>query len=199
MMLAIGALLGCATTLLALAIRRALTLAPHCGRCATASNWPTSRHGARLCRGYVQDRRREQLRDIRHGRPVEEPNPWGEAYLLDEEIARRTEADAMSTKATTAVGDFARTLAELADGYPTDPAGTMPVIVTVIALTAGEQHQVPVEPGQFDWVTALVRDELDTFRTAHSDGTGDCGHCRGTSLTAGSGGAALVVDDRGQS
>ncbi|WP_240152198.1 hypothetical protein [Streptomyces mobaraensis] len=88
-MLAIGALLGCTATLLARTIRRSQTHTPHCGRCATASNWPTQ-HDALLCRGYGQDRRREQLRDIRHGRPVEEPNPWGEAPLLDEEIAQRT-------------------------------------------------------------------------------------------------------------
>ncbi|WP_405829157.1 MULTISPECIES: hypothetical protein [unclassified Streptomyces] len=86
--------LGCATTLLTLAIWRSLTRTPHCGWCATASNWPTSRHDALHCRGYVQDRRRERLRDIRHRRPVEEPNPWGEAYLLGEEIAQRTKADA---------------------------------------------------------------------------------------------------------
>ncbi|MEW1548433.1 hypothetical protein [Streptomyces tsukubensis] len=127
------------------------------------------------CRGYVQDRRRERLRDTRHGRPVEAPNPWGETYLLDEEVARRAEAEATSIMATTAVGDFVRTLTELVDEYPTDPAGTVPVIVTVIALTAGEQHQVLVEPGQLDWLTTLVRDELDTCRAAHSDGTGDCG------------------------
>lgn len=190
-MLAIGALLGCATTLLALAIRRNLPRTPHCGWCATASNWPTSRHDALLCRGYVQDRRRERLRDIRYGRPVEEPNPWGESYLLDGEIARRTEADAMNTKATTVVGDFAQALAELADGYPTDPEGTVPVIVTVIAPTVGEQHQVPIEPGQVDWLTALVRGELDTCRAAHSDGTG---HCRGTGFAGGSGGAALLAE-----
>ncbi|CAL9593912.1 hypothetical protein SUDANB120_05303 [Streptomyces sp. enrichment culture] len=94
MAFAIGALLGCVATLLILAIRRSLTRTPHCVWCATASNWPTSQHDALLCRGYVQDRRRERLRDIRHGRPVEEPNPWGEAYLLDEEIAQRTKADA---------------------------------------------------------------------------------------------------------
>ncbi|MGO4462958.1 hypothetical protein AB4039_37615 [Streptomyces sp. M-16] len=84
----------CAATLLTLAIWRSLTRTPHCGWCATASAWPTSRHGALRCRGYVQDRRRERLRDIRNGRPVEEPNPWGEAYLLEEEIAQRTKADA---------------------------------------------------------------------------------------------------------
>ncbi|WP_188299206.1 hypothetical protein [Streptomyces sp. CBMA156] len=72
----------------------------------------------------------------------------------------------------------------------------MPVIVTVVALTAGEQHQVPIEPGQLDWLTALLRGELDTFRAAHSGGTGHCGHCRGSGLAGGSGGAALLADDR---
>lgn len=191
-MLAIGALLGCAATLLALAIRRRLTRTPHCGWCATASNWPTSQHDALLCRGYVQDGRRERLRDIGHGRPVEEPNPWGEVYLLDEEIAQRTGADAWET--TTAAADFAQALAELADGYPTDPEGTAPVIVTVTDPATGEQHPVPIEPGQLDWVTALVRGELDTFRAAHSDGTGYCGHCRGTGLAGGTGGAALLAE-----
>lgn len=191
-MLAIGALLGCAATLLALDIRRHLTRTPHCGWCATASNWPTSQHDALLCRGYVQDRRRERLRDIRHGRPVEEPNPRGEVYLLDEEIAQRTGADAWET--TTAAADFAQALAELADGYPTDPEGTAPVIVTVTDPATGEQHPVPIEPGQLDWVTALVRGELDTFRAAHSDGTGYCGHCRGTGLAGGTGGAALLAE-----
>ncbi|MFJ5071713.1 hypothetical protein ACIQC7_35385 [Kitasatospora sp. NPDC088556] len=192
MMLAIGALLGCAATLLALAIRRRLTLTPHCGWCATASNWPTSRHDALFCRGYVQDRRCERLRDIRHGSPVEEPNPWGEAYLPDEEIAQRTEADAMRGKATTAVGDFGQALAELTDGYPTDSEGTVPVIVTVTDPATGEQYPVPIEPGQLDWVTALVRDELDTFRAAHSDESGYCGHCRGTGSAGGPGGAGLL-------
>ncbi|MGW6606064.1 hypothetical protein [Streptomyces sp. NPDC055036] len=192
MMLAIGALLVCAATLLTLAIRRGLTLESHCGWCATASNWPTSRHGALLCRGYVQDRRREQLRDIRHGRSVEEPNPWGEAYVLGEEIAQRTEADAMSTKATTVAADFAQALAELADGYPTDPEGTVPVIVTVIAPAAGKQHQIPIEPGQPDWVTSLVCGELDTMRNSHPDESRYCGHCRGIGSAGGPGGAALL-------
>ncbi|MFJ2419265.1 hypothetical protein [Streptomyces brevispora] len=194
MMLAIGALLGCAATLLTLAIRRALTLTLHCGWCATASNWPTSQHDVLLCRGYVQDRRRERLRGTRHGRLVEEPNPWGESYLLDEEIARRTETEAVSARATAASAGFAQALTELADGYPTDPEGTAPVIVTVIVSATGEQHRVPIEPGQLDWVTALVRGELDTFRNAHSDGTGHCGHCQGTGLAGGSGGAALFAE-----
>lgn len=191
-MLAIGALLGCAATLLVLTVRRRLSRISHCGWCATASNWPTSEHDALHCRGYVQDRRRERLRDIRHGRPVVEPNPWGEAYLLDEEIAQRTEAEAMSVKATMAAAAFAQALAELADGYPTDPEGTALVTVTVTDPATGDQRQVPIEPGQLDWVTALVRVELDTFRAAHTDGTGYCGHCRDTGLAGGTGGAALL-------
>ena len=93
-MLALGALLGAAATLLALAVRRRLTRSPHCGWCATASGWPTSDHDALHCRGYVQERRRERLRDIAHGRPVPEPNPWGSSYLLPEEIDQQTEANA---------------------------------------------------------------------------------------------------------
>ena len=76
------------SALLALAAYRRLTRTPHCGWCATASGWPTSRHDTLHCRGYIQDRRRDRLRDIAHGRPVEEPNPYGAAYLLDEEIAQ---------------------------------------------------------------------------------------------------------------
>ncbi|WP_412075504.1 hypothetical protein ACLF6K_06160 [Streptomyces xanthophaeus] len=34
----------------------------------------------------------------------------------------------------------------------------------------------------------------DTFRAAHSDGTGYCGHCRGTGLAGGTGGAALLAE-----
>lgn len=93
-MLALGALLGAAATLLALAVRRRLTRAPHCGWCATASGWSTSDHDALHCRGYVQERRRERLRDIAHGRPVPEPNPWGSGYLLPEEIDQQTEVTA---------------------------------------------------------------------------------------------------------
>ncbi|MFE5859773.1 hypothetical protein [Streptomyces virginiae] len=100
----------------------------------------------------------------------------------------------MSAGTTTAAADFAQALAELADGYPTDPEGTAPVIITVTDPATGEQHPVPIEPGQLDWVTALVRGELDTFRAAHSDGTGYCGHCRGTGLAGGTGGAALLAE-----
>ncbi|MGA5643323.1 hypothetical protein ACPCTN_31855 [Streptomyces cinereoruber] len=100
MMLALGALLGAAATLLAHAVRRRFTRISHCGWCATASNWPTSQHEALQCRGYIQDRRRERLRDIRHGRRVEEPNPWGQAYLLDEEISPSAGTNHVSTQTT---------------------------------------------------------------------------------------------------
>ncbi|MGW3202282.1 hypothetical protein ACWDBD_48915 [Streptomyces sp. NPDC001118] len=99
----------------------------------------------------------------------------------------------MGTETTTAAADFAQALAELSDGYPTDPEGTALLTVTVTDPATGEQHQVPIEPGQLAWVTELVRGELDTFRAAHSDGTG-CGHCLGTGLAGGPGGAALVAE-----
>ncbi|WP_051877145.1 hypothetical protein [Streptomyces natalensis] len=101
----------------------------------------------------------------------------------------------MSTKTTTttpAADAFAQALAELADGYPTDPEGAPLVTVTVTDPATGEQHQVPIEPGQLDWVTTLVRGQLDDFRNAHADGSGACGHCRGTGLTGGTGGAADI-------
>ncbi|WP_405749313.1 hypothetical protein OG232_04305 [Streptomyces sp. NBC_01411] len=88
----------------------------------------------------------------------------------------------MSTETTTAAGAFAQALAKLADGYPTDPEGTALVTVTVTDPGTGEQHQVPIEPGQLDWVTTLVRGELDTMRNSHPDESGYCGHCRGTGL-----------------
>ncbi|WP_050514087.1 MULTISPECIES: hypothetical protein [Streptomyces] len=100
----------------------------------------------------------------------------------------------MSTETTTAAADFALALGELADGYPTDPEGTAPAIVTVTDPATGKQHLVPIEPGQLDWVAALVRAELDTFRAAHSDGNGYCGHCRGAGLAGGPGGAALLAE-----
>ncbi|MEU5547171.1 hypothetical protein AB0G85_33145 [Streptomyces sioyaensis] len=97
----------------------------------------------------------------------------------------------MSTKTTTPAADaFAQALAELADGYPTDPEGT--ALVTVTDPATGEQHQVPIEPGQLDWVTTLVQGQLDDFRNAHADGSGACGHCRGTGLAGGTGGAAGI-------
>ncbi|MFF4607770.1 hypothetical protein ACFY12_34155 [Streptomyces sp. NPDC001339] len=101
----------------------------------------------------------------------------------------------MSTETTTAAAEFAQALAELADGYPTDPEGTPLLTVTVINATTGEQHQVPIEPGQLDWVTSLVRGELDTFRNAHPDEDGTCGHCRGTGLAGGAAAVEPPADD----
>ncbi|MFD3907829.1 hypothetical protein ACFXOL_11030 [Streptomyces californicus] len=102
----------------------------------------------------------------------------------------------MNTPTTVpAAAAFAQALAELADGYPTDPEGTARLTLTVTDPVTGEQHPVLVEPGQLDWVTALVRGELETCRNAHSDGNGHCGHCRGTGLAGGHGGAAELLDE----
>ncbi|MFJ8855205.1 hypothetical protein [Streptomyces sp. NPDC102437] len=99
----------------------------------------------------------------------------------------------MSTQTTPQeAGAFVQALTELASEYPTDPEGTALLTVTVTDPATGEQHLVPIEPGQLEWVTRLVRDELDTCRNAHSDGSGHCGHCRGTGLAGGTGGAAAV-------
>ncbi|MFE7118530.1 hypothetical protein ACFU99_24245 [Streptomyces sp. NPDC057654] len=165
MMPVIGRLLGYAATLLALVILR---------------------------RGYVQDRRRERLRGIRPGRLVEEPRPGGEAHLFDQENCPVIGSRRMNTESITAAAAFTLALAKLAEEYPTDPEDTPLVTVTVTNPATGEQHQVSTQPGQLDWVTALVRDELDTVRNAHCDGSGYCGHCRGNGLAHGTGGAALA-------
>ncbi|MET9676388.1 hypothetical protein ABZY68_25335 [Streptomyces sp. NPDC006482] len=85
--------------------------------------------------------------------------------------------------------EFAQALIKLAE-YETDPEGTPSMRLTVKATGTGEEREVLIEPGQLGWVTDLIRDELDSFRNAHSDGTGRCGHCRGTGLSGGTGGAA---------
>lgn len=41
-----------------------------------------------------------------------------------------------------------------------------------------------------DFAQALA--ELDTFRNSHPDESGYCGHCRGSGLAGGHGGAALL-------
>lgn len=84
--LLLGVILGATAAALALSTRRRLSRRPHCGWCATASSWPTSQHDALQCRGYVQERHRDRFRDIAQGRTVPEPNPWGNAHLLDEEL-----------------------------------------------------------------------------------------------------------------
>ncbi|ATL88771.1 hypothetical protein [Streptomyces malaysiensis] len=75
---------------------------------------------------------------------------------------------------------FAAALQELAQEYPTDPDGTATVPITVTDPQTGEQHQAHVEPGQLDWITSAVMDLMATFRNAHADGSGQCGHCAGS-------------------
>ncbi|MGW1765000.1 hypothetical protein ACWCQL_13115 [Streptomyces sp. NPDC002073] len=75
---------------------------------------------------------------------------------------------------------FTSALQALADTYPTDPEGTATVAVTVTDPVTGEQHQAHLQPGQLEWVTTMVMDEMASCRNGHSDGTGQCGHCAGT-------------------
>ncbi|MFI1869682.1 hypothetical protein [Streptomyces jumonjinensis] len=88
-------------------------------------------------------------------------------------------------QATAPTALFTAALQELAQEYPTDPVGTATVAVTVTDPTTGEQHQAQLQPGQIEWLTSLVRDELTTAQAAHSDGTGRCGHCTGTGTAGG--------------
>ncbi|MFH8343127.1 hypothetical protein [Streptomyces sp. AM6-12] len=78
---------------------------------------------------------------------------------------------------------FAAALQELAETYPVDPEDTATVAVTVTDPATGEQHQALVQPGHLGWLTSTVMAELATCRNAHSDGTGQCGHCAGTGRT----------------
>ncbi|GAA0707173.1 hypothetical protein GCM10009548_95050 [Streptomyces malaysiensis subsp. malaysiensis] len=73
---------------------------------------------------------------------------------------------------------LAAALQELFDIYPTDE-DTAPAVTLTLA-ESGEEHTVKLQPGQVDWLTTVVMDEARTCRNAHSDGTGQCGHCGGT-------------------
>lgn len=97
----------------------------------------------------------------------------------------------MSSTETTTAAAFAQTLEELA-GYETED--TRLLAVTVTDPATGEHFQISAEPNQLGWVTDLVRSELRTFRNAHSDGTGWCGHCQGTGFSGGPGGAAAQAE-----
>lgn len=99
----------------------------------------------------------------------------------------------MSTETTTAAAAFAQALEELA-AFENDPEGTTLLRVTVTDPATGEHFQLPLEPSQLGWVTELVRGELDTFRNAHTDGTGYCGHCQGTGFSGGPGGTAAAAE-----
>ncbi|MEU2854516.1 hypothetical protein [Streptomyces syringium] len=89
MMLALGAVLGSALTLIALTAWRRINRPNHCTWCAEASAQPNSQHDARQCKGYVQERRRERLARKADGQQAVEPDPFGATYLLPEEIAER--------------------------------------------------------------------------------------------------------------
>lgn len=70
-------------------------------------------------------------------------------------------------------------LNQLAEEYPTDPDGTAPVTVA-LQPPHGPAATARLTPGHLDWLADMVERELASSRAAHIDGTGQCGHCRGT-------------------
>jgi hypothetical protein len=74
---------------------------------------------------------------------------------------------------------LAAALGELLTGYPTDEPDAPRTTVTIQA-PGGAAHRVQLMPGQVQWLTSLLMDEAATCRNAHSDQSGECGHCRGT-------------------
>jgi hypothetical protein len=85
---------------------------------------------------------------------------------------------------------LAAALQQLVSDYPTDDDtdGQGSVVLTLTGPAApgqGERYDIALQPGQVEWLTRLVTDEAATCRNAHSDGTGDCGHCAGTGSTNG--------------
>ncbi|KAK1176687.1 hypothetical protein B7755_052075 [Streptomyces sp. NBS 14/10] len=80
---------GALLTLFACAAWKRINQPSHCLWCAQASAWPTSQHDPLMCKGYVQERRRERRRHKALGIKVTEPDPFGDMYLLPEEIEER--------------------------------------------------------------------------------------------------------------
>jgi hypothetical protein len=87
---------------------------------------------------------------------------------------------------------LAGALQQLVTEYPTD-ADTAPLSRLSLTDPAGNATaNIPLQPGHLPWLTRLISDEMASCRNAHSDGTGHCGHCRGTGRAGGTGGAALL-------
>lgn len=77
---------------------------------------------------------------------------------------------------------LALALTTLAEQYPTDEAAA-PAAALTLRGTDGRAHPVTLTPGQIDWLTALVMDEMATCRNAHAGESGHCAHCAGTGRT----------------
>ncbi|MFM9681630.1 hypothetical protein [Streptomyces brasiliscabiei] len=91
-MFVLGAVTGALSVLLALAAWKRLNQPSHCVWCAQTSRWPTSEHDPRMCKGYVQELRRVRRRHKSLGIEVTEPDPFGDMYLLPEEVEERYDA-----------------------------------------------------------------------------------------------------------
>lgn len=92
---------------------------------------------------------------------------------------------------------LADVLQALMSEYPTDDAEFSPdavaAVLTVMPLQGddrGSAVEVPLQAGQVEWLTNLVSRESAHCRNAHSDQSGQCGHCAGT----GSARPTTVVD-----
>ncbi|QKZ20593.1 hypothetical protein [Streptomyces chartreusis] len=92
---------------------------------------------------------------------------------------------------------LAAVLQALMTEYPTDDAEFSPdavaAVLTVMPLHGDDQGiavEVPLQAGQVEWLTNLVRKESAHCRNSHPDQSGQCGHCAGT----GSARPTTVVD-----
>jgi hypothetical protein len=85
---------------------------------------------------------------------------------------------------------LAGALQQLVTEYPTDPDTAPRSRVSLTDPAGNAAADVTLQPGHLPWLTRLISDELASCRNAHSDGTGRCGHCRGTGLAGGHGTAA---------
>ncbi|MEV7929660.1 hypothetical protein [Kitasatospora sp. NPDC088779] len=75
----------------------------------------------------------------------------------------------------------ANALRELFQDYPSDPEDTTgAVVLTITDAASGQQHRVELQPGHADWLRQLAEAEASTYRRAHLDQDGRCGHCNGT-------------------
>ncbi|MFJ2561348.1 MULTISPECIES: hypothetical protein [unclassified Streptomyces] len=95
-----------------------------------------------------------------------------------------TPADAHQLPPASRLADV---LQQLMTEYPTDDAEHSPALVAAV-LTVTPLHgddrgtaiEVPLQAGQVEWLTNLVSKESAHCRNAHSDQSGQCGHCAGT-------------------
>ncbi|WP_329492559.1 hypothetical protein OG618_37855 (plasmid) [Kitasatospora sp. NBC_01246] len=75
--------------------------------------------------------------------------------------------------ARVAAAEFARALAELVGGFPTDEEGKVGAVLTLLHPDGTPAGTVVLQPGHLPWLTGLVRESLTAERLAHTDEQGD--------------------------